>query len=181
MPGMMETILDAGLNGTTVAGLAAQSGDERFAWDSYRRLIQMFGKTVFGVPGEDFQAEPTPWSATDGGRLADTGQNGDGRYGGEADRRDRHVAALPSPCVPAGVRASQPVRRTADAAEDFGPSRQTPGPTATGDTTSPLRSPGTCLQGAVDAARSGSRGQGAEGPPKCGTPALTGTTRRPLE
>ncbi|MEV4702870.1 pyruvate, phosphate dikinase [Actinoplanes sp. NPDC049316] len=57
MPGMMETILDIGLNDSSVLGLAAQSGDERFAWDSYRRLIQMFGKTVFGVPGEKFEAE----------------------------------------------------------------------------------------------------------------------------
>src|SRR4029453_6704328 len=57
MPGMMETILDIGLNDTTVTGLAEQSGDERFAWDSYRRLIQMFGRTVFDVPGEEFESE----------------------------------------------------------------------------------------------------------------------------
>jgi pyruvate,orthophosphate dikinase len=57
MPGMMETILDIGLNDTTVAGLAQQSGNERFAWDSYRRLIQMFGRTVFDVPGEAFEEE----------------------------------------------------------------------------------------------------------------------------
>ncbi|GAB3805911.1 pyruvate, phosphate dikinase [Micromonospora zhanjiangensis] len=57
MPGMMETILDIGLTDVTVGGLAAQTGDERFAWDSYRRLIQMFGRTVCGVPGEDFEAE----------------------------------------------------------------------------------------------------------------------------
>ncbi|MEV4346446.1 pyruvate, phosphate dikinase [Actinoplanes sp. NPDC049596] len=56
MPGMMETILDIGLNDASVEGLARQSGDEHFAWDSYRRLIQMFGKTVFDVPGEDFDA-----------------------------------------------------------------------------------------------------------------------------
>jgi pyruvate, orthophosphate dikinase len=56
MPGMMETILDIGLNDVSVVGLATRSGDERFAWDSYRRLIQMFGKTVFDVPGEDFEA-----------------------------------------------------------------------------------------------------------------------------
>jgi pyruvate,orthophosphate dikinase len=49
MPGMMETVLDIGLNDATVAGLAARTGDERFAWDSYRRLIQMFGKTVRGI------------------------------------------------------------------------------------------------------------------------------------
>ena len=68
MPGMMETILDIGLNDASVAGLAAQSGDERFAWDSYRRLIQMFGKTVFDVPGEEFEAELS--AARDGARRA---------------------------------------------------------------------------------------------------------------
>ena len=57
MPGMMETVLDIGLTDTTVHGLAAQSGDDRFAWDSYRRLVQMFGRTVFGVPDELFTAE----------------------------------------------------------------------------------------------------------------------------
>jgi pyruvate, orthophosphate dikinase len=57
MPGMMETILDIGLTDTSVLGLAQQSGDERFAWDSYRRLIQMFGRTVFEVPAHDFEAE----------------------------------------------------------------------------------------------------------------------------
>ncbi|MBO4209938.1 PEP/pyruvate-binding domain-containing protein, partial [Micromonospora echinofusca] len=57
MPGMMETILDIGLNDTSVRGLAARSGNERFAWDSYRRLIQMFGRTVYGVPGAEFDRE----------------------------------------------------------------------------------------------------------------------------
>ncbi|WIN00852.1 pyruvate, phosphate dikinase [Actinoplanes oblitus] len=57
MPGMMETILDIGLNDRSVEGLARQSRDERFAWDSYRRLIQMFGRTVFDVPAEAFEAE----------------------------------------------------------------------------------------------------------------------------
>jgi pyruvate, orthophosphate dikinase len=55
MPGMMDTVLNIGLNDSSVAGLAAQSGSERFAWDSYRRLIQMFGKTVLGVDGELFE------------------------------------------------------------------------------------------------------------------------------
>jgi pyruvate,orthophosphate dikinase len=54
MPGMMETVLNVGLNDESVLGLAAQSGSERFAWDSYRRLIQMFGKTVMGIDGELF-------------------------------------------------------------------------------------------------------------------------------
>ncbi len=54
MPGMMETVLNVGLNDFSVKGLIAASGDERFVWDSYRRLIQMFGKTVLGMEGDDF-------------------------------------------------------------------------------------------------------------------------------
>jgi pyruvate, orthophosphate dikinase len=49
MPGMMETVLDIGLNDDSVLGLAKVSGSERFAWDSYRRLVQMYGSTVLGV------------------------------------------------------------------------------------------------------------------------------------
>ncbi|WP_155374801.1 pyruvate, phosphate dikinase [Catellatospora vulcania] len=55
MPGMMETVLNVGLTDASVHGLAARSGNERFAWDSYRRLIQMFGKTVCDVPGDAFE------------------------------------------------------------------------------------------------------------------------------
>ncbi|WP_316783615.1 pyruvate, phosphate dikinase [Streptomyces sasae] len=55
MPGMMETILDIGLNDDSVLGLAKVSGNERFAWDSYRRLVQMFGGTVMGVDGALFE------------------------------------------------------------------------------------------------------------------------------
>ncbi|MFF4255116.1 pyruvate, phosphate dikinase [Streptomyces sp. NPDC001663] len=55
MPGMMETILDIGLNDRSVTGLAKASGQERFAWDSYRRLIQMFGHTVMGVDADLFE------------------------------------------------------------------------------------------------------------------------------
>ncbi len=54
MPGMMETVLNVGLNDESVHGLAEQSGSERFAWDSYRRLVQMFGRTVLGIDGELF-------------------------------------------------------------------------------------------------------------------------------
>ncbi len=54
MPGMMETVLNVGLNDASVKGLAEESGDERFAWDSYRRLLMMFGKTVLDIPGEVF-------------------------------------------------------------------------------------------------------------------------------
>jgi pyruvate,orthophosphate dikinase len=55
MPGMMETVLNVGLNDESVHGLAERAGDERFAWDSYRRLIQMFGKTVLDIDGEHFE------------------------------------------------------------------------------------------------------------------------------
>src|SRR5690606_19346642 len=53
MPGMMDTVLDLGLNDRSVQGLARQTGDERFALDSYRRFIQLFAKVVLGVPGEE--------------------------------------------------------------------------------------------------------------------------------
>ncbi|MBP2702632.1 pyruvate, phosphate dikinase [Microbispora sp. RL4-1S] len=55
MPGMMETVLNIGLNDQSVLGLAKQAGNERFAWDSYRRLLQMFGRTVLGIDGERFE------------------------------------------------------------------------------------------------------------------------------
>ena len=57
MPGMMETVLNVGLNDESVAGLARQSEDERFAQDSYRRLLQMFGGTVLGLDHELFSDE----------------------------------------------------------------------------------------------------------------------------
>ncbi len=57
MPGMMETVLNVGLNDVSVHGLARQSGDARFAWDSYRRLLSMFGKTVLGLDGDLFEHE----------------------------------------------------------------------------------------------------------------------------
>ncbi len=55
MPGMMETVLNIGMSDASVAGLTAFSNDERFAWDSYRRLIQMFGKTVLDIEGHLFE------------------------------------------------------------------------------------------------------------------------------
>jgi pyruvate, orthophosphate dikinase len=55
MPGMMDTVLNIGLSDESVVGLAKQSGNERFAWDAYRRLIQMFGKTVLDIDGEHFE------------------------------------------------------------------------------------------------------------------------------
>jgi len=55
MPGMLDTVLNLGLNDETVQGLAARSGDERFAWDSYRRFVQMYGNVVLGIAGERFE------------------------------------------------------------------------------------------------------------------------------
>jgi pyruvate,orthophosphate dikinase len=55
MPGMMETILNLGLNDLTVEGLARLSGNPRFAWDSYRRFVQMYGSVVFDLPKKPFE------------------------------------------------------------------------------------------------------------------------------
>ncbi len=55
MPGMMDTVLNLGLNDETVVGLANQANDERFAWDSYRRFIQMYGDVVMGMSHHDFE------------------------------------------------------------------------------------------------------------------------------
>ena len=57
MPGMMDTVLNLGLNGTSVEGLARRTGDERCARDSYRRFIQMFGDIVFKIDLDKFEAE----------------------------------------------------------------------------------------------------------------------------
>ncbi len=51
MPGMMDTVLNLGLTDASVLGLAQRTGNERFAWDSYRRLVQMYGNVVRGGAG----------------------------------------------------------------------------------------------------------------------------------
>ncbi len=55
MPGMMETVLNIGLSDESVHGLAKQAGNDRFAWDAYRRLLQMFGRTVLDIEGSEFE------------------------------------------------------------------------------------------------------------------------------
>ena len=55
MPGMMDTVLNLGLNDESVEGLAERTGNEWFAWDSYRRFVQMFGNVCRGVPGEQIE------------------------------------------------------------------------------------------------------------------------------
>lgn len=69
MPGMMDTVLNIGLNDASVKGLAEESGDERFAWDSYRRLLQMFGKTVLEVPDTVFSEALAKAGKTSGDDL----------------------------------------------------------------------------------------------------------------
>ena len=71
MPGMMDTVLNLGLNDTTVQGLAKASGDERFAWDSYRRFIQMYGSVVLGVDHHRFE-EIIESAKLDAGVVEDT-------------------------------------------------------------------------------------------------------------
>ena len=55
MPGMLDTVLNLGLNDKSVQGLAKTTENERFAWDSYRRFVQMFGNVSRGIPGERFE------------------------------------------------------------------------------------------------------------------------------
>ncbi|GAB3195113.1 pyruvate, phosphate dikinase [Nocardioides hungaricus] len=69
MPGMMETVLDVGLNDASVVGLARRHGDERFAADSYRRLLQMFGTTVLGIDGAAFSERMDAGDRLDAGQL----------------------------------------------------------------------------------------------------------------
>ena len=71
MPGMMDTVLTLGLNDATVEGLAATSGDDRFAWDSYRRFIQMYSDVVLGVDHGLFE-EALEVAKEDNGYYADT-------------------------------------------------------------------------------------------------------------
>src|SRR5690349_5174382 len=69
MPGMMDTVLNLGLNDVSVEGLARATGNERFAWDAYRRLVQMFGDVVRGVPGSRFEEDIARMKAERGVRL----------------------------------------------------------------------------------------------------------------
>ncbi|MHA1114342.1 MAG: PEP/pyruvate-binding domain-containing protein, partial [Alphaproteobacteria bacterium] len=71
MPGMMDTVLNLGLNDTTVEGLARQSGDPRFAYDSYRRFIQMYGDVVLDVEHHNFE-EILEVHKEDSGHILDT-------------------------------------------------------------------------------------------------------------
>ena len=99
MPGMMDTVLNVGLNDLSVLALAGTSGDERFAWDSYRRLVQMFAKTVIGVDGSVFadaleNATPRRGAASD----VDLGSRGSAEVGrGVQGARERPTPGGTSP------------------------------------------------------------------------------------
>ncbi|MDR2100995.1 MAG: pyruvate, phosphate dikinase [Treponema sp.] len=71
MPGMMDTILNLGMNDQSVRGLAAKTGNPRFAWDAYRRFIQMYGDVVLLVPGDHFEAAIASLKK-EGGLVLDT-------------------------------------------------------------------------------------------------------------
>ena len=66
MPGMMDTVLNLGLNEETLHGLVALTGNERFGWDAYRRFIQMFGRIVMEVSGERFEHSLESTKAAEG-------------------------------------------------------------------------------------------------------------------
>ncbi|MBN2582293.1 MAG: pyruvate, phosphate dikinase, partial [Planctomycetes bacterium] len=69
MPGMMDTVLNLGLNEKAVQGLIAKSGNERFAWDAYRRFINMFGDVVMGVAHEHYEEQMTKLKKSRGVEL----------------------------------------------------------------------------------------------------------------
>jgi pyruvate,orthophosphate dikinase len=102
MPGMMETVLDVGLNDASVAGLARSSGDDRFALDSYRRLVQMFGTTVLGIAGDAF-ASRLDGLKTTRGAASDTDLDA-------ADLRDLLAAYLEVVRQEAGIEFPQDPR-----------------------------------------------------------------------
>ncbi len=88
MPGMMDTVLNLGLNDETVEGLARRSGDRRFAYDSYRRFIQMYSDVVLGVEHHQFEDISDEFKDAEGHGL-DTGSHRRG-----LDRAHRPLQAL---------------------------------------------------------------------------------------
>jgi pyruvate, orthophosphate dikinase len=77
MPGMMDTVLNLGLNDRSVEGLARQTSNDRFAWDSYRRFVQMFGKIVLDIDGEKFEEKLDEAKARKGEGAKDTDLDAD--------------------------------------------------------------------------------------------------------
>ena len=118
MPGMMDTVLNLGLNDKSVKGLAASTGDERFAYDSYRRFISMYGRIVLGIDGalfeHPFEDAKRTAGVTQRCRARRRGAEGAvhdlqaGRQGGDGQGRSRRTrssssAARSRPCSRAGT------------------------------------------------------------------------------
>jgi pyruvate,orthophosphate dikinase len=101
MPGMMDTVLNLGLNDATVAGLAAAANDARFAWDSYRRFIQMYGSVVLGVDHHRFE-EIIEQTKLDTGAIEDTQLSAEDWQGVVAGYREmvQEVTGKPFPQDP---------------------------------------------------------------------------------
>ncbi len=114
MPGMMDTVLNLGLNDESVKGLAKQTDDERFAYDSYRRFVSMYGRIVLGIAGEPFdtlldEAKERPGAATDADVPVEPAPQPGRRL--QADHQRPHRAPLPpGPRRPAARRHRSGVR-----------------------------------------------------------------------
>ena len=135
MPGMMDTVLNLGLNDESVKGLAKQTNNERFAYDSYRRFVQMFGKIVLDVPGELFEealhdlvrsegvSVDTELSADD---LARSGRDVQGDRAAEKQASSSRTIRTSSsrtrsrPCSSRGTAAARDYRRWRSIADDLG-------------------------------------------------------------
>ena len=137
MPGMMDTILNLGLNDVAVEGLATSTGDARFALDSYRRLIQMYGGVVAGVDGHRFEQALTDLkAATRGRRRTSTSPPtisvGSSRPSRGSTRRARAIRSRRTPPSSCGARTAPSSTR----GTRRGP-RSTGGPTTSRTTSAP--------------------------------------------
>ena len=139
MPGMMDTVLNLGLNEETLNGMVALTGNERFGWDAYRRFIQMFGRIVMEVKPERFDEALEAKKHARGvaaGHGADCGRPARARRRVQGDRPGRHRARLPErPGRAAGPRDQGRLRVAGSASAPW-----TTGTTSTSPTTSARRS-----------------------------------------
>jgi len=113
MPGMMDTILNVGLNDESVEGLARSTGNEEFARDCYRRLIQMFGETVDGIPHESFGVDDTVE------RARETYERETG-HGFQQDAREQLRLAIDAVFDSWNSPRAQVYRRTYEIPDDLG-------------------------------------------------------------
>ena len=137
MPGMMDTILNLGLNDVAVEGLATSTGDARFALDSYRRLIQMYGGVVAGVDGHRFEQALTDLKAASG-VTQDVELSADDLRGARRDlqgRSTRRALATRSRRTPPSS-CDAPIARSSTRGTRRG-RRSTEGPTTSRTTSAP--------------------------------------------